>query len=456
MKKKRAFYAAVVLLMVAVCAAWSGGQGGQSTTQARGETGMPYEGQTVDVLLMASPIVQKFENLVSGFEVMTGAKVNLLLITPANYDSKADMELLSPKGAYDVVWLPWRTFHRWIAADWFSPMDSFLENDELVDPQLLKKDGFAPAAYRALNVGGSQYALPIMAGAAILHYRTDVLENNGIAAPPDTWAELEQVVKKVHTSEVVGIGMRGSKKGGNVGLILPMVMSANGASMVKNYPTDMHPSVNQPAAIESARYYARLLQNYSFQGVLTASWQENVVVFQQGKMALYPDSNVLTGQILDPEKSVVVDKTGFAVVPKGTKARVSAAAVHGLGIPKNAPDKELGYKFIEWALSEDVQLDNALKHGYPAIIRPELMMRKDFQERFNWGGGQWATVCSETYAKYADPLYRPMTPEWRQVEEIFGIAMSNVLTGQAEVTEALNEANKGIYQVYKDAGYYTE
>jgi ABC-type glycerol-3-phosphate transport system substrate-binding protein len=84
------------------------------------------------------------------------------------------------------------------------------------------------------------------------------------------------------------------------------------------------------------------------------------------------------------------------------------------------------------------------------------MLRKEFQERFNWGGGRWATVCSETYAKYADPLYRPMTPEWRQVEEIFGIAMSNVLTGQAEVTDALNEANKGIYQVYKDAGYYSE
>ena len=71
-----------------------------------GEAGMSYEGQTVDVLLMAAPIVQKFENLVSGFEVLAGAKVNLLLIAPANYDGRADMELLSPKGAYDVVWLP--------------------------------------------------------------------------------------------------------------------------------------------------------------------------------------------------------------------------------------------------------------------------------------------------------------------------------------------------------------
>ena len=455
MKRVLSSGAMIVMAVVLVCAAWSGGQEEQKTGAGQ-EPAMPYAGKTVDVILLASPIVQNFQNLVSGFEVMTGAKVNLLLLAGTNYDDKADMELLSPKGAYDVAWLPWRTFHRWVKADWFTPIDNFIQDDDIVDPVLLNKEGFAPAAYRALNVDGKQYALPIMEGAMILHYRTDVLDAHGIGAPPDTWAELSEVVKKVHSQDIVGIGMRGSKKGGNVGLTLPMVMAANGASMVKDYPTDMHPMIDQPAAIESARFYAELLQNYSFQGVLTSAWRENVVVFQQGKMAFYPDSNVFSGQLCDPEKSVVTDTTGFAVIPRGTKARVSGAAVHGLGIPKNSPEKELGYKFIEWALSDDVQLDNALKHGYPAIIRPDLMMRKEFQEKFNWGGGKWATVCSETYAKYADPMYRPMTPEWRQVEEIFGIAMSNVLTGQEELTKAFTEANQAIYQVYKEAGYYTE
>ncbi|UCF98400.1 MAG: sugar ABC transporter substrate-binding protein [Spirochaetaceae bacterium] len=454
MKKILTICTTMVLAFLIVGAAWSGGQEEQPATQAGGDMEISFEGKTVDVLLMASPIVQKFENLVSDFEVKTGAKVNILLITPANYDQKADMELVSPKGAYDVLWLPWRTFHRWIKADWFAPMDQFMNNKNLADPALLDVDGFAPLAYQSVNVDGVQYALPIMQGATILHYRIDILEQHGLGAPPDTWTELEEMAKKVHSSEIAGVGMRCAKKSGQVGLHYPMVLAANGGSIVKDYPNDMHPSLDEPVAIESAKYFARLMQNYGFQGVLTSAWQENVVQFQQGKLAFYPDANVLTGQILDPEKSTVVDKTDFAVVPRGSAKRVAASGVHSLGVPKNSPEKELGYKFIEWALSDEVQFDNAMKHDYPALIRPELMMRKDFLEKYDWGDGNYVKVVSETFAKYADALYRPHTPEWRQIEEIIGIAMSSILTGQAEVEKALGQANEEVFKVFQEAGYY--
>jgi ABC-type glycerol-3-phosphate transport system substrate-binding protein len=454
MKRVLLAVATIVMALVFVCAAWSGGQSAQPSVQAGEEAGLPYEGKTVDVLFMASPIVQKFENLVSDFEVKTGAKVNILIITPANYDQKADMELVSPKGAYDALWLPWRTFHRWIKADWIASMDEFMNNKDLADPALLNVKGFAPLAYQSLNVDGVQYALPIMQGATILHYRSDILKQHGLAAPPDTWDELEEMAAKVHSSEIAGVGMRCSKKSGQVGLHYPMVLAANGGGIVKDYPRDMHPSLTDPVAIESAKYFVRLMTNYGFQGVLTSAWQENVVQFQQGKLAFYPDANVLTGQILDPEKSTVVDKTDFAVVPRGSVKRVAASGVHSLGVPKNSPEKELGYKFIEWALSDEVQFDNAMKHDYPALIRPELMMRKDFLEKYNWGNGNYVKVVSETFAKYADALYRPHTPEWRQLEEIIGIAMSSVLTGQTEVEKALAEANEAIFKVFKEAGYY--
>lgn len=454
MKRSFAICTAIMLAFMIAGAAWSGGQGEQPPPPGGEEAGISFEGKTVDVLFMASPIVQKFENLVSDFEVKTGAKVNILLITPANYDQKADMELVSPKGAYDVLWLPWRTFHRWIKADWFTPMETFMNNKDLADPALLKVEGFAPLAYQSLNIDGVQYALPIMQGATILHYRKDILEQHGLGAPPDTWNELEEMASKVHSSEIAGVAMRCAKKSGQVGLHYPMVLAANGGSIVKDYPNDMHPSLDEPVAIESAKYFARLMQNYGFQGVLTSAWQPIVVQFQQGKLAFYPDANVLTGQILDPEKSTVVDKTDFAVVPRGTAKRVAASGVHSLGVPKNSPEQELGYKFIEWALSDEVQFDNAMKHDYPALIRPELMMRPDFLEKYNWGDGNYVKVVSETFAKYADALYRPHTPEWRQIEEIIGIAMSSILTGQAEAEQALQEANEAVYKVYQEAGYY--
>jgi multiple sugar transport system substrate-binding protein len=453
-KRNLRFVAVVLCSLIIALSAWSSGQQPEKKTEKTGVSS--FEGKTVNVLLMAAPMVQKFGELVSDFEARTGAKVNLLIISPKNYDEKADMELLAPSGAYDAVWLPWRTFHRWIKADWFDPLDGFLANRDLVDPDMLKKEGFAQGAYRSLNVDGKQFALPIMSGAAILHYRKDVLAKHGIGAPPDTWLELEEAAKKVHSPEMAGIGMRCSKKPGQVGLIYPMVLAANGGAIVKDYPNDMHPTLDQPVAIETAEYFARVVQNYGFQGVLSSAWQESVVAFQQGRLAFFPDSTAITGQLMDPKKATAIDQTAFALVPKGSQKRVSASAVHGLGVPKNSPNKELGYKFIEWALSEEIQFDNSMKFQVPTLIRPNLMMRREFLDRYNWGGGQFVEVASQTFAKYADPLFRPHTPEWRQVEEIIGIAMSNVLTGQADAKKALTEANKEILKVYQEAGYISK
>ena len=72
---------------------------------------------------------------------------------------------------------------------------------------------------------------------------------------------------------------------------------------------------------------------------------------------------------------------------------------------------------------------------------------------FGYNKGQFPKVVAECLT-YMDPNFRPMTPEWRQVEEEIGIAMSNILTGQDKAASALKKANDAINEVYKEAGYY--
>jgi ABC-type glycerol-3-phosphate transport system substrate-binding protein len=238
--------------------------------------------------------------------------------------------------------------------------------------------------------------------------------------------------------------------------MFPSVLEAFGGSIVRDFPNDMHPTLDEPVAIEAAEYYAEAIQNYGFPGGLTAHWLELVTAYQQGQIAMLPEAYLLSGQILDPEKSVVVDQTGFAIIPRGDDARVAAAAVHGLGIPHNAPNPELGYKYIEWILSEEMQLRNCLEHHTSSCTRGAVMSNPEYVETFGYNDGQFVEVLSETLANYADPFYRPMTPEWRQVEEEIGIAMSNVLTGQESAAEALKKANDALNEIYLEAGYYTE
>jgi ABC-type glycerol-3-phosphate transport system substrate-binding protein len=417
---------------------------------------MDFSGKTVNVLFLATGVVQDFGNLTSDFEAKTGAKVNLVILGDKSFDEKADLELLNRKGAYDVIWVAWRVFHRWQQAGWLEPLDKYIADQNLADKEILKLEGFSSKAIEALTFDDKLYALPAMMGSMLLHYRKDVLDAHGLTKPPETWEELRDYAKKIHSEEIAGVGMRGSQVGGGVGFHAPMVLEAFGGGLVKDFPRDMHPDLDNPKSIEAAEFYADLLINYGFPGATTAHFLENVLAYQQGKVALLPLSNTVTGMILDPEKSTpeIIANTAFALIPEGPAGRVSASAVHGLGIPANSPQKELGYKFIEWALSEETQMTNCLKNNVAAITRPTLMVTDEYLEKFNWGDGLWARLVSETFDNYANPLFRPMGPEWREVEEKFAIAMGKLLTKQSGAKEALLQANKEIDQIYREAGHY--
>jgi hypothetical protein len=49
-----------------------------------------------------------------------------------------------------------------------------------------------------------------------------------------------------------------------------------------------------------------------------------------------------------------------------------------------------------------------------------------------------------------------MSAEWGDVEDVTAIAMSKVLAGEENAAKALKEANKQMFDIYKEAGYYKE
>jgi ABC-type glycerol-3-phosphate transport system substrate-binding protein len=438
-----------LLLIVTSAAIWSEGK----QEEKSGEMVSPWEGQTVDVLYLAAAGVKDFGTLVPDFEKKYGVKVNFELAPPKAYAQKGALELSSGKGTYDVVWNTWGTYHQWVDAGWYAPLDQFMEDPDIVDEDQLALDGFAPPLIDGLKVNGKQWTLPVMSGVMIFHYRTDVFDEFGIGTPPNTWEEFRDVAAKIHTDDVAGVGMRTSKERGGVGFYFPQILKAFGGSITKNYPDDLTPNLLAPESIEAVEYFKDITTNYGYPGIENAHYADQTINFQQGNVAMLVEGHVITGQLKNPEESTVSDKIGFAVNPKGSAGRVSANAIHGIGVPANADNKELGYKWIEWALSPEIQLRNAVENQTSSVTRPGLMLESSFKEIFDWGDGTWADVVSETFAEYASPYYRPMNPEWPQVDEIFSTAMSKIVTGQQDVRPALEQANNEIRKVYEEAGY---
>ena len=68
----------------------------------------------------------------------------------------------------------------------------------------------------------------------------------------------------------------------------------------------------------------------------------------------------------------------------------------------------------------------------------------------------WGTWSEVTLASLEEsvPEYRPRIPNWTEVGDRLGVALSEVISDQRSAEEALTEANKDITQMMEDAGLY--
>jgi multiple sugar transport system substrate-binding protein len=412
----------------------------------------------IRVLMMASASGQGLDEMAADFEKQhPDIKVEEITYSPTNgYDTKAELELAAGGGTYDVVWATGRSYTRWANNGWITELGPFINDPKLTDAASFNFRDFLGGSIRYLTIEGKLYALPVLNTAQVLFYRKDIFEKFGIKAPPDTWDELMEIAKKIHTSEVGAIGMRGSRVRGGVMWPFPQVLYSFGGRIVKDFPHDMHPVFDSPEAIKAAEYYAELLQKYGYKGTLSAEYKDISAAMQQGKMAMLIDGYPGVGPYEDPEKSVVAGKLGYHFVPGGPAGRWPAFGAHGLAIPAGSKNKEAAWEFIKWALSTERQLRGGLEKNEIGLTRKSVLLHPEYIQKFNYANGQLMRVVAEQFDKYVKSFYRPMTQEWGDVEDVCAIAMSKVLSGEESAEKALKEANKQLYEIYKEAGYYKE
>ena len=79
-------------------------------------------------------------------------------------------------------------------------------------------------------------------------------------------------------------------------------------------------------------------------------WPDANTLFQQGRAAFFIDASLFGPGYEDPDQSLVAGKTGYMVMPP-QEAGANSQTGHwlwGLGIPKNAPNKDAGWYFIQY------------------------------------------------------------------------------------------------------------
>ena len=423
---------------------------------ASGETTAPtaldFSGKSLDVLLCASTFCESLEPYIKDFEGKYNVKINYDLLGRSNFDEKIIIELSSGSDAHDVYYVFGESLPQYLENDWLLPIDDLISDKKITDDNELKINDILEGPLKACTYKEKTFGLPVFSATVIMYYRTDYFEKAGIDGPPKTWDELAEACKKLKAIGVEPLGMRGAKAFGAAGWHLPMLTHSFGGKVYKDYPNDLHPTVNSAEYVQAVKFYSDLLNNYGIKGATTCNYEDIILAVQQGTVGIWIDGAPLVKQYEDSVKSKSSGKIGYALPPAGPKGVTAAQTTHLLAMNKNVKEKDLAWKFMQWAVSADTELKLAVNGTHVAIPRGSVMNDPEYIKVNNFGEGAWAKTYADTLAK-AQWDYYPLNKNWPEVSDIITSSLSEVFTGK-DAQKAMDEANSRIDKLMKQEGYY--
>src|SRR5207247_1261325 len=210
--------------------------------------------------------------------------------------------------------------------------------------------------------GKTLYLIPgLHGGSVVLYYRKDLLKAAGLT-PPKTWAAYLAAAKKLNTGGVAGNSM--IAKSGDVSMFLcdwytrfvnqPGAKLMSGTPQAKNYA----PRLTSPQAVGALQHMVDCMQ-YAPSGALSYDFTVSTNAFSAGKTAMMMVWSTIAGPVYNPKTSKVASKVGVAVPPGGGKA---VRGGWGMGIPKNAQNKDAAWTVITYLTSKEWEQYQTLKY----------------------------------------------------------------------------------------------
>jgi ABC-type glycerol-3-phosphate transport system substrate-binding protein len=415
-----------------------------------------YKGTELNVMSVKQSYQTGLVKFAPDFEKKTGMKVTFDFVPWGNIRQLASVELSSKKTTYDVMFLVGADVQAYAKAGWLVSFTEMAKNTAITDEKMINLDDYFKGPVAMLSREGHVYGFPFFNATQNFYYNIDVFKAKGITKIPETLDELIEVAKKIHTKELPAISLRSAA--GNYANMWTFLsaMYGLGGRLFKDYPNDMHPTIDSPENITAAKKYALLLQEYGPPGYGAILFQDNLANFQTERVAMCVEGTPLAGRILDPEKSKVIGKTGFGVVPfKGPGGLFTPGACQGYGIPSASQNQEAAWLFLQWALSSETMKKISLETTFNAPTRNSVFQDPNFIKKYDydWGGGSFLEVFNQTNA-LAPSWYIPAIPEFSEIDSIVGNALNSVIVKAKSAEEAFGDAQKQVDKVMRKAGYY--
>lgn len=436
MRKLLAFSALVALLLAT------------SLTQAQDEFDWrAYEGTNIRFIVIQGPWIDAVRDQIPAFEEATGITVTMEVLPEDQAWDKIRVEMQAGSDTLDVFLNQTSRFNREFHANgWLLPLDAYIGNPALTNPDFDYEADFLQYSRDAVQVEGNTYAIPTdRVLGPMFFYRRDLLEEYDIEVPT-TFEELEAAAIAIHEAsdgEIIGIVNRGA--GAAATSQFGYAMREFGGAWED---AEGNPTVNTPAHIAAFDWWGRTLRETGAEAATSWDFAETVNEFLQGGAAFTLENGVNVGRVNNPELSNVAGLVGYAPIVRGpapeSVRQTEPCLVQppfGLSIPSFSQQQEAAWYFIQWMVGKEAQLDY-LQSGRVAA-RTSAWQSEEFadgltaEEQAYWAAQQEASTFCYPTPGHAPPSIRDIG----RARDIIGeIIVTSILGG--DVAAAANFAQE--------------
>lgn len=314
-------------------------------------------GKTVTLAVEEHPWWETIKPLIPCFEELTGITVKPSVLGEDQFVSKLPTQLSAGSATPDVFMV--NQYGQAEGANWLQPLNSYLSDSKLTDPQWYNVNDFFPGARNFAQTGGKYLAMPITAEVQMLFIRTDLVKS-----APTTIKELESAAAAATKNGVAGFGSRAVANANETPWPFAGFSFSNGGM----YLTDAGKAeLDSEANVTALKQYADLISKYGPKGSAGWGFLQNQQAMQQGKLAIWTDSSTFLGGLKDKTKSKNAATIDAYPFPAGASGKsLPNAWFWTVGINSKSEVKDASWLFLQWATSLPVSEEGAANGASPA------------------------------------------------------------------------------------------
>ncbi len=388
--------------------------------------------------------------MIANYEQKNGVHVEVVYRNDRSIMADLDRGAGAGNSAYDMVVMRHRLLGALVQKGQIQPINSLLADPAVHDAGFQPAQQLFPNWWRGLSWYGDKiYGYPYTALTAYLCYRKDLFDDpenkrnfkaryHREIAVPANWKEYTQLAAFFTRPRQHFFGTYIS---GKQGLALwyewlNVIYSFGGDVLDTQHGWEYGDIVvNSPQNVDATEQYVRLVA-FSPPDTLTYGWNEAQSALQEGHAfmgLLWSDQAYL---LEEPSTSKVAGKMGYSLIPSNTTKQFSQMEGLTYLIPTQSQHPKEAYRFIEWAMSDPLQVQQTLD-GSSSI-------RKSVYEdsRVNAKPYSSAFLASVPIAKE-----KPTIPESSQMTEAAERRLAEIVSGKESPQSGLDKLALDLQQI---------